>query len=95
MRPRELWDISPRISLRTGVFPGDRPFHRHVAFSFSPTHRFELSSIETTVHIGAHADAPRHYHPEGASIDRVPLALYVGRCQVVTALRSAAGRILP
>jgi arylformamidase len=44
-----------------------------------------LSSIESTLHLGAHADAPSHYHKEGVSIDQCSLETYVGPCQVIDA----------
>jgi arylformamidase len=45
----------------------------------------DLSALTTTVHIGAHADAPSHYHREGIDIARVSLEAYVGPCVVIDA----------
>jgi arylformamidase len=42
-----------------------------------------LSSIETTVHLGAHADAPNHYRKDASGISAVSLQPYFGLCQVV------------
>ncbi len=42
-----------------------------------------LSSISSTVHVGAHADAPSHFTADGAAIDAVPLDAYIGPCEVV------------
>lgn len=81
----QVWDITPRVSTRTAVFPGDTPFQRRVLLDFPKGDGLALSSIQTTVHIGAHADAPSHYHPEGASIDERSLEPYIGRCWVVDA----------
>ncbi len=82
MKPR-IFDITPLISGRLGVFPGDQPFTRKTAMSFKTGDHLELSSILTTVHLGAHADAPSHYHPDGVSIEKRPLSLYLGRAQVI------------
>lgn len=79
----EAIDISPRLSQRTAVFPGDVPLLRTVAFDMGTGDAFTLSSLTTTVHLGAHADAPSHYEREGATIDRQPLDLYWGRCEVI------------
>jgi arylformamidase len=76
-------DISPLITPSLAVFPGDVPFQRQVSLEFAKGHHLSLSSISTTLHLGAHADAPSHYHPEGLAIDQVNLATYVGPCQVV------------
>lgn len=83
-RSARLWhDISPVISPRTAVFPGDQPFRREVALDFASGANLLLSAVHTTVHIGAHADAPNHYHPDGAPIDVRPLDRYFGACQVL------------
>lgn len=42
-----------------------------------------LSSITTTLHVGAHADAPSHFDPDGEAIDEVDLSPYMGPCLVL------------
>lgn len=42
-----------------------------------------LSSISTTVHIGAHADAPSHYGVKAEGINKRDVALYIGGAQVI------------
>ena len=79
----EIWDISPTISNRIAVFPGDEPFNQNTSLSFSKGNHLKLSSIQTTVHIGAHADAPSHYHRDGKDIHELPLAPYLGKAQVI------------
>jgi arylformamidase len=88
-------DISPELSESTAVFPGDRPFRRAVSQSFARGDNLELSSIDTTLHLGAHADAPSHYRAGGEPIDRRPLERYLGRCQVVSVSTPRGARILP
>lgn len=77
-------DISQTLDEKTPVFPGDIRFQRTTHLSFKKGHHLELSDIQTTLHIGAHADAPCHYHPEGISIDQVDLNAYIGPCQVIS-----------
>jgi arylformamidase len=55
----------------------------------------DLSSIRTTVHVGAHADAPSHFAAAGAPIHERPLDLYYGPCQVIHADVGRGARILP
>ncbi|MCB0279701.1 MAG: cyclase family protein, partial [Calditrichaeota bacterium] len=43
-----------------------------------------LSSITTTVHLGAHTDAPNHYAKNETGISGCKLEPYLGRCQVIT-----------
>jgi arylformamidase len=42
-----------------------------------------LSTLHATVHLGAHADAPSHYGDSAATIEQLPLELYLGPCQVI------------
>jgi len=78
-----MYDISPRVSERIAVFPGDRAFRRQVALSFEQGHHLRLSSLETTLHVGAHADAPSHYSPQGVAISERDPLLYLGAAQVI------------
>ena len=63
-----LIDISPLLSPRTAVWPGDVPLQQEFALTMSTGDNIDLSSIQTTVHIGAHTDAPRHYQLDGSDI---------------------------
>ena len=80
---RKFYDLTPKISPRLGVFPGDRAFAREVALSFAKGHHLELSAMHATLHLGAHADAPSHYHAEGVDISRRPVTRYLGKAQVI------------
>lgn len=51
--------------------------------------------MEATLHVGAHADAPSHYHPEGESIEKRSLHYYLGPCQVLSAKAPPGGRLAP
>lgn len=88
-------DISPLISSEIAVFPGDTPYENTYLFDFKAGANFSLSKINSTVHLGAHADAPFHYHPEGKTIDEVSLDYYLGSCQVVEVNLKKAKRIMP
>lgn len=91
----KYFDISPTIHSSTAVFPGDTPFSRNESMAFSQGHHLSLSSMTTTLHIGAHADAPNHYHPEGVGIDQQDLRTYYGQCQVLSIDIARGQRILP
>ncbi len=88
-------DISPTLSGRIAVYPGDKPFRREVAMSFEAGDHLALSSLETTVHVGAHVDAPNHYHPDGCDIASRDLGYYLGECQVVSVEVEPGARIYP
>ncbi len=79
----DLYDITPTVSPRLGVWPGDTPLSREVLLDMSAGGSLTLSTLRATVHLGAHADAPNHYAVDGDPIDRRPLDRYLGPCQVV------------
>jgi len=86
-------DISPLIHAKTAVFPGDTAFSHSVNLSLKAGDNLDLSEIKTTVHIGAHADAPSHYHVKGESIEQRSLSLYMGSAQVIEVNIDRAKRI--
>ena len=78
-----LIDISPIIDPSIRVWPGDTPFVQTVNLDMNDGANLTLSDIRTSVHVGAHADAPRHYLPAGQDIAARRLDYYLGRCVVV------------
>jgi arylformamidase len=90
-----ILDISPPIAVNTAVWPGDQPLNRKVALDMGTGAHLTLSSLETTVHIGAHADAPSHFVTHGLPIDQVDLEAYIGPCVVVTVLNPTGRLIQP
>lgn len=87
-------DISPVLRPSTAVFPGDTPFSRNVNSSFKQGQHLDLSDIRSTLHIGAHTDAPSHYHKDGATIEKRDLSIYLGPCQVIE-VKGKPSRIKP
>ncbi len=80
---KKIIDISPVINGNIAVFPGDTPFQREELLSFQKNNHLDLSTIRTTVHLGAHTDAPSHYHKDGVGMEKRELHYYLGNCQVV------------
>ena len=78
-----IHDISPPITEKLKVWPGDTPPSREILLDMSRGDDVTLSSLHATVHLGAHADAPSHYGADAASIDECDLELYIGPCQVI------------
>jgi arylformamidase len=89
----KYFDISPKLHEKIAVFPGDEAFRRKVAMSFKDGQHLDLSSITTTLHVGAHADAPSHYAPTGTTIEKRNLNRYIGPCAVVRVSAGARERI--
>lgn len=78
-----LYDISPRITARLGVWPGDTPPEREVLLDLARGDSVTLSTLRATVHLGAHADAPSHYGRVAPAIHERDLSYYLGPCQVM------------
>ncbi len=76
-------DISPVLRPSIAVFPGDTPFSRNINMSFQNGQHLDLSEMKTTLHVGAHTDAPSHYHSDGKTIEHRSLSYYMGDCQVI------------
>ncbi len=83
---RRLIDISPPVDADTPVFPGDTAYKQTWVAHIGPGSPVNVSAITSTPHLGAHADAPLHYDPNGAAIGAVPLEPFIGLCRVVHAI---------
>jgi arylformamidase len=85
-----LWDISPPIHTNAPVFPGDTPYSQRWSARISAQCPVNVAAITCSPHVGAHADAPLHYDPLGASVGALDLAPYLGRCRVIHAIGCGA-----
>ena len=90
----KLIDISPVIGPSIAVWPGDVPFQRKETLSIASGANIDLSSIHTTVHLGAHTDAPSHYVASGEGIGDRDLSFYYGAAQVISVDVGRSERIL-
>ena len=88
-------DISPLISEKIGVWPGDVPYRRSMTCRLEDGDSVGLSSIQTTLHVGAHTDAPNHYRQGTEGIESRGLERYYGPCQVLRVRLPRGERILP
>lgn len=80
-----IYDISPVISTRMNVWPGDTPVSRNVVCDMTKGANITLSSVTATLHLGAHADGPNHYSQPAVGVGERSLAYFLGLCQVVDA----------
>jgi arylformamidase len=83
---KRIWDISPPVAPGSPVFPGDTPYEQQWSATLAPGCPVNVSRMTLSPHVGAHADAPLHYDPEGASIGTVDLEPYLGPCRVIHAI---------
>ena len=78
-----LYDITPPITERLQVWPGDTPPRREVLMDMGRGDNINLSTLHATVHLGAHADAPSHYGADAPAIHERDLDYYIGPCQLM------------
>jgi arylformamidase len=83
---KKLWDISPPVGTQSPVFPGDTPYSQQWAAMLSDTCPVNVSAITLSPHVGAHADAPLHYDPQGAAVGALDLLPFLGHCRVIHAI---------
>ena len=55
-----IYDISPPITESLKVWPGDTPPTREVQLDMKRGDNITLSTLRSTVHLGAHVDGPNH-----------------------------------
>ena len=83
---KKLWDISPPVDAQSPVFPGDTPYTQQWSATLTETCPVNVSAITLSPHVGAHADAPLHYDPQGAAVGALDLLPFLGRCRVIHAI---------
>ncbi len=90
-----IYDISPSITESIAVFPGDTSPRREVLMDMRRGDALTLSTLRSTVHVGAHADAPSHYGADAPTIEQVELQMYIGPCQVIHVTVSRGALLAP
>ncbi len=68
------------------MFPGDTPYQQRWVASIAPGCPVNVSALTLSPHVGAHADAPLHYDPQGQAIGALDLAPFIGTCRVIHAI---------
>jgi arylformamidase len=89
------YDITPPITPKLAVWPGDTSLSREVLCDMSRGDNITLSTLRATTHLGAHADGPNHYGKDAPAIDERGLDYFLGPCQVIRAEVARATRITP
>jgi arylformamidase len=83
---KRLWDISPPVHAGSPVFPGDTEYRQQWSATIGPDCPVNVSMLTLSPHVGAHADAPLHYDPQGMPSGLLALQPYLGPCRVIHAL---------
>jgi arylformamidase len=82
--PVKIYDISPKLESGIPVWPGDESFELMSTRSLEQGDDVNLRRMTLSLHTGAHMDAPSHYLPGAASIEKVDLGRCMGPARVVT-----------
>ena len=90
-----IYDITPPVTEKLAVWPGDTPPSRELLCDIARGDNITLSTLRATVHLGAHADGPNHYDRSAPGIHERSLDHYLGPCQVIRTDVARATRITP
>ncbi|HEY59071.1 MAG TPA: cyclase family protein [Anaerolineae bacterium] len=80
---QKIFDISIPVSSETVTWEGDEKVRLHRVLKMEEGAQFNLSSLSMSVHNGTHIDAPYHFLPDGATVDKIPLDILIGPAQVI------------
>ncbi len=83
MNTPRLIDISVPLSALTPPWPGDTPFSCGWTCRREQGDSVNLGTIQTSPHVGTHADAPFHVESHWAASEELPLAAFVGEAVVL------------
>jgi arylformamidase len=86
-----LIDISLAIGDDLPIWPGDPRPELHPVATLARD-GVQVSRLVLGTHTGTHLDAPRHFIPDGRSVDQLDLDAVVGPCRVVD-LGDRAGHV--
>src|SRR5947207_2973990 len=84
----KVWDISRTLSNDFAEWPDDESFHYRLTKEIAKGATVNLGAVTMSVHNGTHADARSHFDSKGASIEKAPLEIYLGRATVVDLAQS-------
>ncbi|MBQ9413679.1 MAG: cyclase family protein [Clostridia bacterium] len=83
MKPT-FWDISREL-LTAPLYPGDPAPKTQPLADMRMGDECNTTALSACLHTGTHLDAPRHFLPDGDTIDELPLSACCGKCYVVEA----------
>ena len=86
-------DITRPLHAALAPWPGDTPFDFRLTWRMDAGAPVNVGAVTMGTHNGTHADAPHHFLPDGARIDALDPALYLGPALVADV--SGAGWSIP
>lgn len=77
----KLYDISQEI-FTCQIYEGDPEPEKVIINDMNQDDLYNLSAFSMCSHNGTHVDAPKHFIPDGKTIDEIPLEHFVGKAYV-------------
>jgi arylformamidase len=78
-----IYDITLPGHSSLACWPGDTPYDFRLNLQIRDGANINLGSMEMSVHVGSHADAPFHFDENGATIEALSLDPYIGPAIVI------------
>ena len=78
-----IYDISVSISPTLPTWPGHPPLQIELFEAIAKGSAANVTKMSSTVHLGTHVDAPRHFIDEGSTVENLSLDVLIGPCYVV------------
>jgi arylformamidase len=76
-------DVSMPLFRGMPAFPGDPVFTAEPSHAIARGDAYNVSALALGSHAGTHVDPPRHFLPDGATVDAIDLDALSGPCHVV------------
>jgi arylformamidase len=83
-------DLTHELHNGMPIYPGD-PAPSFVSYSTLEKDGVNLTKLTLGSHTGTHIDAPRHFIPDGVSVDQIPVSKLVGQAYVTDMSRKPIG----
>lgn len=80
---KTIVDVTLPIDSLLPIWPGDPAVVINQSSSVNADAVITSSTIQSSLHLGTHIDAPRHFNPRGWTIDQIPLEILMGPVQVI------------
>jgi arylformamidase len=77
-----IYDISLSISPNLPTWPGDPGLKLEQYESIDRGALYNATQMSSSVHLGTHVDAPRHFLKDGSTVEQLPLEILTGPCYV-------------
>lgn len=75
----KIYDISQEV-FSCGIYPGDPKPEKQTLCSYEAGDVYHLTAFSMCAHNGTHIDAPFHFLPDGKTVERLDLSVFVGEC---------------